>query len=151
MGLFTKLFGGADGIREAMRESYQMHVKLARQKSLDFPHAIGLYGALGSRYKVRQLPVVEVAIWAELSPFLEMNESDAIEAIAEYAVFQQRPNDARQEWLAGVINEVLLRSTEASLTAMATSGYIHQFSWYRLLEPRTVAMVEGIFWNMSNQ
>ena len=67
MGLWNKLFGGADGCREAMRKSYEKHVRLARQgksPSTDSPHSVGLYGALGTRYIARGTPVVEVAIWA---------------------------------------------------------------------------------------
>lgn len=42
MGFLTKLFGGADGIRETMRESYLKHVRLAQEGSIgsdDPPHA----------------------------------------------------------------------------------------------------------------
>ena len=52
MGILTKLFGGEDGIRKAMRDSYEKHVRLAKKGKLsseDPPHNIGLYGALGSR------------------------------------------------------------------------------------------------------
>ena len=50
MGLWRKLFGRAEGCREAMRESYEKHVQLARQGRIpttDTPHIVGLFGALG--------------------------------------------------------------------------------------------------------
>lgn len=48
MGIFTKLFGGAEGIREAMRESYEKHYKLAQVHEFPglSPHEAGLLGAL---------------------------------------------------------------------------------------------------------
>jgi hypothetical protein len=56
MGLWTKLFGGAEGCREAMRESYQKHVRLTRQKKINTssPHEAGLYGALSTIGKTHQ-------------------------------------------------------------------------------------------------
>ena len=142
MGLFTKLFGGADGCRETMRESYEKHAKLARQSGMDSPHAFGLYGALGSRYQARRLPVVEVVMWAELSPFLAMKEAEGIEAIAEYAVFQERPSDARQEWLRALINNALSAPSDSSLTTMAIGGLMNQVAWCSLLEPSTISAIE---------
>lgn len=142
MGLFKKLFGGADGIRESMRNSYKKHTKLARQSGMDDPHAVGLYGALGSRYKVRGLPVVEVVMWAELSPFLAMKESDAIDAIAEYAVYQEGSSDVRKEWLRTLINNALCAPSDSSLTGTAGLGLVNRVAWCRLLEPSTISAIE---------
>src|SRR4030095_12919767 len=51
MGLLDKLLGGAQGCREFMRDAYEHHAKAAREKHMDAPHLIGLYGALRSRYR----------------------------------------------------------------------------------------------------
>lgn len=60
MGFLKKLFGGAKGIREAMRESYNRHLRLARDRRIasdDPPHRFGFcYGALGSRYRAGSRP-----------------------------------------------------------------------------------------------
>jgi len=145
MGLWKKLFGGAEGCREARRDSYEKHVRLARQGRIpteDLPHTVGLYGALASRYRVRGAPVVEVAIWGELAPFLEMKETEAVEALAEYVVFQERPQDARVTWLKGTINSALQSCSDESRKAMAGAGLINQVAWCALLEPSTRKAIE---------
>lgn len=145
MGFWKKLFGGADGCREAMRESYDKHVRLAAQGRIpteDSPHVIGLYGTLGSRYRARGTPVVEVVLWGELAPFLAMGEADAVEALAEYVVFQESPKDARIEWLKDMINSALKAPKDKSLTAMAAAGLINQVAWCSLLEADTLNAVE---------
>jgi hypothetical protein len=74
MGLWTKIFGGADSCREAIRESYAKHVQAARQgkmgaANIEDAHLIGLYGALEIRYRVRGKTVSEAQILSELAPF----------------------------------------------------------------------------------
>jgi hypothetical protein len=145
MGTWTKLFGGAEGCREAMRESYVKHVQLAREGRIpttDPPHTVGLYGALGSRYRARGTPVVEAVMWGELAPFLAMRESDAVEALAEYVLYQERPRDARLHWLKELINSSLGSCKDSSRMAMAAVGFINQVAWCSLLEPKTVEMIE---------
>jgi hypothetical protein len=145
MGLFNKIFGGADGCRECMRESYEKHVRLAKTNSPDSPHAFGLYGALASRYMVRGWQVVEPIIWADLSPFLAMDKSEAVEALAEYAVFQERPEDARQGWLKRVINDAILSPTDNTYVAMTAMGLMNKVAWCGLLEPNTISVIENFF------
>lgn len=142
MGWFKNLFNikNAEGCREAMRLSYQKHLRLARQGMVptdDSPHYVGLYGALGSRYKTRGIPVMEVVIWAELVPFLLMRETDAVEALAEYVVYQERDRDAKVSWLRKLINDVLrMAPTSAeSPRSMAPRGIINQVAWCDLLDP----------------
>ena len=147
MGLWNKLFGGADGCREAMRESYAKHVQMARQGKIamgdtDSPHVIGLYGALGSRYRVRGLPVIETLIWGELAPFLAMKEQQAIEALAEYVLFQERPSDARVAWLKGQVNMALRSCNDGTWLGMAAFGLDNQVPWCSLLEPGVRGPIE---------
>lgn len=144
MGLWTKLFGGTEGCREAMRESYEKHVREARREGIkgSSPHEVGLYGALGTRYIVRGTPVAEVILRGEIAPFLVMKEAEAVEALAEYVVFQERPKDARVAWLKKAINSSLRSCRETSRTAMAAAGLINQVAWCALLEPDTLKVVE---------
>lgn len=144
MGLWSILFGGADGCRETMRRSYEKHVRLARQgksPSTGSPHSLGLYAALGTRYIARGTPVVEVAIWGELAPFLNMKETEAVEALAEYVVFQEYPREARVAWLKARINAALRAPSDKLV--LATAGFINQVSWCALLEPDTRKAIEG--------
>lgn len=150
MGIWTKLFGGADGIRETMRESYDKHIRLAqkgRVPSTGTPHSIGLYGALGSRYQARGNPVMkdpgwEVLIWGELSPFMLMKETEAVEALAEYVVYKEFPQKARVTWLKKLINSSLRACKDDSKIAMAIAGLINQVAWCSLLEPETTKIIE---------
>lgn len=144
MGFWTKLFGGADGCREAMRESYDKHVRVARQEGTEAssPHVAGLYGTLGTRYIARGMPVTEVILWGELAPFLVMKEAEAVEALAEYVVFQERPKDARVTWLKEALNSALRSCRDTSRTAMAVAGLINQVAWCALLEPHTMKAIE---------
>lgn len=146
MGMWTKLFGGAEGCREAMRESYQKHFQLAQAGQISFfdqsPHSLGLYGALGSRYRAWGRPINEAIIWSELTPFLLMGQSGGIEALAEYAVFQERPNEARTGWLRDRINVALRSCHDDSLMAAAALALMNRVAWCALLEPSTLRVIE---------
>ena len=141
MGLWTKIFGGADGCREAMHESYAKHVQMARQgisgvENIDDAHYIGLYGALGSRYRVRGHPINEAQIMAELAPFCAMeNEQQAIEALAEYVLYQEGRNETRTEWLNWCINSALQACKEEHWLGLAAMGLINRVKWCDLLNP----------------
>lgn len=139
------MFGGADGIRETMGESYNKHVRLAmqgRSPTQDPPHVVGLYGALGTRYLSRGTRVAERELWGELMPFLAMEEADAVEALAEYVVFQERPEDARTIWLKGMINSALKAPKNEASIELATAGLVNRVAWCSLLEPDTLTAIE---------
>ena len=91
MGLLNKLLdGGAEGCRKSMRGAYEHHAKAAREKHMDSPHLIGLYGALRSRYRARGLAMDEAVMWGELAPFLAMEPAMSIAALSEYVAFQEQ-------------------------------------------------------------
>ena len=141
MGFLTKLFGGADGIREAMRESYAKHVLLARERAAsDPPHAVGLYGALASRYHTRFKSAAELDIWVELIPFLEMPEGEAVELLAEYVVLQEMPQPARVYDLSDGINRVFESGLNEEHTAMAAVAFANWVPWRSLLRPKAAAV-----------
>ena len=114
MGFFKKIFGGADGIRETMRESYEKHRQAAPRGEDTFPpHEFGLFGALGTRYMSRRESPAEMVVWAELAPFLLMDEAEAVEVLAEYAVYRESVNDSRFDWLSDRINAAFERLPSA--------------------------------------
>lgn len=104
-------------------------------------HQMGLYGALGSRYVVRGAQVVEVVIWADLTPFMAMNEPEAVEALAEYAVYQENPAGAKS-WLRKVINDALLAALSSKDSekwgAMMVGALVNECAWCSLLEIKTI-------------
>jgi hypothetical protein len=105
--------GTLEGTREACRMSYRKHVKLAAEQGETDPgarHAVGLYGLLATRYRTRGLLPPEVAVWAELVPFLLMEPGIAVEALAEYVVAQEHsPSEVRKDWLQRLISDALRR------------------------------------------
>jgi len=142
--IFPKTF--ADGCREAMRKSYEKHVRLAKQGKIaasGSPHSIGLYGALGSRYRLSWRRIVEVEMWSELVPFLLMNESEAVEALAEYVVYQEEPLHVRVTWLKDLINSSLSANPNNPLVIAAILALQKQVAWCSLLEPATVDLLES--------
>src|SRR5215213_8986802 len=145
MGLWNKMFGGADGCREVIRDAYIKHVRLAKHRqsqSRDSSHMIGLYGALGLRHRARGTKGGEVRIWNELAPFLAMEEQEAVAAVAEYVVFQESPQEARITWLRDSINAALGSVTDDAYRKMAAIGMINQVAWCALLTSDTTQMLE---------
>ena len=140
MGILNKLFGGADGIRETMIESYWKHVHLVQQGRIpasDSAHNLGLYGALGSRYAVRRTPRPEVVLWGELAPFLAMPEAEAVRALAEYVVYQEIPNQSQVKWLAERINAGLTSTNDKDIRQLAVLGLSNRVTWCSMLNEHT--------------
>ena len=143
MGLLNKLLGGgAEGCRKSMRDAYEQSAKAAREKHMDSPHLIGLYGALGSRYRARGVAVNEAAMWGELAPFLAMEPAMSIAALSEYAAYQEQHAGVRRAWLGSAINRAL-QAPKAGTTEGVRLGFVNRVAWCELLEPATVATLEG--------
>lgn len=124
----------ADSTRESIRVAYRKHVKLARTgriPSVDSTHSIGLFAALASRYRVMGKEFSEPAIYAELAPFLCMDELESVEALAEYIVHQERPGEARLPWLKEAINRSLSVATGryAGFAALGVAGHVRWSGW----------------------
>ena len=151
---FRDLKNPAEGIRNAMRLSYQKHctLRISGHGPADdtSPHHLGLYGALASRYQARGTPMPEGIIWGELVPFLLMDEATSIEALAEYVVYKETPQEAKIECLTQFINESLRRkpSKDDVVRPMASYGFLNQVPWVELLEDDIVHTlqkdIEGI-------
>jgi hypothetical protein len=115
MGFWHKLknINNAEGIRESMRMSYDKHFRLAIEGKIPLnrgtPHQTALYGALGSRYLVRGVPVdsviAEALIWTDLLPFFYLDQHTAREALAEYVVYKEMPKDANISWLTTLVQK----------------------------------------------
>lgn len=136
--------GGSESIRTAMRKSYEQHRVMAENGHAPIsepPHHLGLFGALGTRYKVRGLlprhGLPEVVLWPELSPFLLMPEGQAVEALAEYIVWQECRHEAKTEWLREAVNQALRRRPDdevAPFREIAADAVLTGVGWLELLE-----------------
>ena len=99
MGFFAKLFGGPEGTRKTVRESYQHHRRTANGPHSLSAHERGLYGALASHYGAERPPRPEIQIVTELIPFFLMDENEGVDALAELVVQEELPLEARSVWL----------------------------------------------------
>lgn len=137
VGLFNKLFGGANGVRESMRDSYAQHIALVSSGRLgapNGPHAAGLFGALSSRYRVTMRAPNEAEVWAELTPFLAMTVPESIAMLAEYVVFQEMPPAADRFALTSAINGSLSGTSDEDLLCLAGVALsVYDPAWRPLL------------------
>lgn len=152
MGWFKILrnLGKPEGRREAMRMSYQKHVGLAKSGRMptvadDPPEHIGLFGALKSFYLTHGVERTDIDIWPELVPFLLMDSSVAPEALAEYAVFQENPSEAKISWLRHLINESLRRPVQnEEYRGMAGMAALNYVKWCDLLDADVAAHLDEL-------
>jgi hypothetical protein len=86
--------------------------------------------------------VVEPVIWADLTPFVAMSEAEAVEALAEYAVYQENPAGANVSWLRKVTNDALrarFTSEESEeWAARILHALLNECAWCSLLEIETI-------------
>ncbi len=136
------IWNHAKGCREAMKLSYKKHFGLfldgKAPETVNSAHGAGLYGALGTRYKASGIPFWEGDIWPQLVPFQIMNEKIGMEALAEYAVYQEKPEDAELKWLKEMVNKAFssdeFKSSKTHrITAMM--GLQRNAPWCELLDP----------------
>ena len=88
---------GAQGIRDAIYNSYQKHISKCQNQPLPDGttlHQVGLYGALGTRYMAGFKAKSEVELWCELTPFMKLEPNDGLAALAEYIVYKEMPAKA---------------------------------------------------------
>jgi phage FluMu protein Com len=78
----------------------------------------------------------EPVIWGELAPFLAMEPGHAVEALAEYIVYQERPGEARTDWLRAIINRALSEATPHDLLPLASFGAANSVLWSNWLNRR---------------
>lgn len=156
MGLLKiLLIRRAEGCRKAIRLSYDKDVRLAREglipvDSNESLHTVGLYGSLGSRYEVSGESKSEVEIWAELGPFLLMNEAAALEALSEYVVYKEQPGETRMTWLKNLINDTFRMSSISERTIRFVGGVINRVAWCDLLDSDILRTIEEEVQNFNS-
>ena len=132
-----------------MRDSYY-HNPIAHNR-LDFGgsmHELGLYLALnGWRILHNRINTGMGArlriINAEISPFKRMEQSIAVTALAEYAVYQLLPMKANTGWLAPLINGGLTRPFNTALLNVVGQEMQGEIAWWNLLDPAIKAAIKA--------
>ena len=77
-----------------------------------------------------------MVLWPELSPFPLMPQAQAVEALAEYVVWQECRDEARVEWLREAINGALRSEPEEDLMSfreIAADALVNGVAWLELL------------------
>ena len=141
MGLFNKLVGNADGIREQVLESFDAGVTQYRKIRSAEPRGFGLFNAVYRRYELKRWPLDEERMKGEIAPFLHMYGANAVMGLAEYMVWQEKPSEAREQWLRKLINDAAMSLKPGDLIdlgALAASGNL---AWARLLDRETIAAI----------
>jgi|SRR3954462_8143981 hypothetical protein len=109
------------------------------------PHEAGLLGVLRTHYSARgiePIPPVYVLL-SELAPFSVMKKDDAVEALAEYVLWMEKPRYAKKSWLTTKILEALSTrpGDESPQQPSAHLAVKNNVGWCDLLYPRTKALI----------
>lgn len=138
MGLWNKLFGGADGVRETVREAYFRHLNSWPSNDPDLtPHEVGLYGALSTRYMAGGRSKPEPMVWSELAPFVAMEANRGLNSLVEYVVWQEFPShEVNVSWLSQSINYALEHEASYSQKELASYGFASGAPWSDLLNDK---------------
>jgi len=93
-----------EAIFKATQASYDKHYNLARKQGIE-PIQMGLFGALGSRYKLRRVFKNDLIHMVEIVPFVMMKEEDRVAALALYLLWFEMPQEVDESALSRWINE----------------------------------------------
>jgi hypothetical protein len=88
---FLKNLNSPEAGYRAIRASYEKHYRLAQNNGIE-PVSMGLFGALGSRYKLRGLFVSEVVHMMEIAPFMMMDDFARVKDLADYLMADEIPD-----------------------------------------------------------
>jgi len=128
----------AEGVREAMRMSYEKHFDLARRGQIgssdDNPHHNAVGGAMWTRMQVRGQATWEHLSYAEALPFMFLDPKEGREAVAEYAVAVERPAEAKIGWLKQMIEKgCRAGQPQEMFRTFFTMAKLNQASWLALV------------------
>ena len=139
--LYKFIFGEAAFLRKCIRHGYYHNILTHHRIEIGgSTHEHGLYFALnGWRILHNRINTGRGArsgiINAEISPFKRMEQSIAVTALAEYAVYQLLPMKANTGWLAPLINGGLTRPFDTALLNVVGQEMQGEIAWWNLLDP----------------
>ncbi len=127
---------GAQGIRDSIRKAYRKHLRMLEEEAGPEegvePHHVALHGALLLRYAAAYRAKPGALVWLELGPFLALDPEPALDALAEYVVFKERPRQARRDLLKARIREGLRLMTAEDQQFFLSAARRHRFAWSSL-------------------
>ena len=104
---FLKRLYSPEGGYDAINASYQKHFRLAESQRIE-PVSMGLFGALGSRYKLRGKFVSDMVHMVEVAPFMLIDERTRVRALANYLMADEIPDQIDQHAVREIINDAIL-------------------------------------------
>lgn len=130
---------GAQGIRDSIHRTYRKHLRMFQEEGAPLeegmtPHHASLHGALTMRYAASYRARPAAVVWLELAPFVELPPEEALQALAEYVVFRERPKLADLEILGSHIRRGLALLTEEDRRLFSSAAESYGFPWLRLAE-----------------
>jgi hypothetical protein len=108
MGLLKifRNFNNAEGRREGIRVAYRKGYRAAQRQGVT-PHQNALFSALNACWETKNYRPNEALLSAEIAPFACMAPEVGREALAEYLVCIERPEEGRIGWLREQLNSAL--------------------------------------------
>jgi hypothetical protein len=103
---FLKGLGGPEGGYRAIQASYDKHYSLALKQRIE-PVSMGLFGALGSRYKLRGKFINDMVHMLEVAPFMMMDEVGRVRLLADYVLADEIPDQIDIQSLRDSINRAV--------------------------------------------
>ena len=103
---FIKDLFGVEGGYRAVKASYDKHYAIAVKQGIE-PISIALFGALGSRYKLRRKFKSDQIHMLEIVPFAMMGYDVRLETLADYLMLDEIPAKIDESRLRGRINDAL--------------------------------------------
>ena len=103
---FLKSLNSPEAGYRAIRASYDKHYRLAQSNGIE-PMSMGLFGALGSRYKLRGCFVNDMVHMMEIAPFMMMDDFARVKDLADYLMADEIPDRIDVTQVRDSINEAI--------------------------------------------
>lgn len=131
----------------AIQASYDKHHRLAERQRIE-PVSMGLFGALGSRYKLRGVFVSDMVHMIEVAPFLMMKEPERVQSLADYLMADEIPDQVDVHGLKKAINDAISSAEpDSSAFELVVSAQPHfsdlPIRWIAWLTEATCDRLEG--------
>jgi hypothetical protein len=138
LGIFTvSLINSAEGIRKAVKLSYK---KITGTLSTPIPkelHEKAMFNALGTRYLVNGIKPQEIALWAELMPFLACEDQErALNALCEYIVYKEMPIHCNFDGLKREVNYFVSKMKKQGDEGIIQLLSLYDIPWSNLIEKK---------------
>jgi len=134
-GLLQGLKGGPEAVRYNLRLNYQQGYENAKRSGAEEDDCIqsGLVHALTMRYKARFQPIETGTCFKESVPFALLPKEEGADALIEYIVWKDYPNDVNIDNLSIQITRGFTNAVKELPKNLLSDTLSHGFPWMALL------------------